>query len=76
MLRSAECGINYVHLLIRSYLWVAKKKPGFWGSGVAVGAKKPGFCCGDQELSVECEQETRFLSFWAGCWEKETGFLL
>ena len=28
---------------IRSCLWVAKKKPGFWGSGVAVGAKKPGF---------------------------------
>jgi len=26
--------------------------------------KKPGFCCGYQELSVECGKETRFLGFW------------
>ncbi|WP_277926697.1 hypothetical protein [Planktothricoides raciborskii] len=30
--------------------------------GVAVGAKKPGFCCQYQELSVGCKKETRFLS--------------
>ena len=32
---------------------------GFWVS--AVGAKKPGFCCGYHELSVGTKKETRFL---------------
>jgi hypothetical protein len=44
---------------IRGYLWNAKKKPGFWG--LMVGVEKPGFCCGYQGLSVECDKETRFL---------------
>jgi len=49
---------------IRSYLWEAGKKPGFWGSGVAGGAKKPGFFCEYQELSVGTKKETRFLGLW------------
>ncbi|MBD2545258.1 hypothetical protein [Planktothricoides raciborskii] len=32
--------------------------------GLAVGAKKPGFWGGYQELSVGCGKETRFLGFW------------
>jgi hypothetical protein len=54
---------------IRSYLFSAKKKPGFWVSrflGLVLGVEKPGFCGGYQELSVFREKETRFLGSWRG----------
>jgi len=36
--RNRVSGVN-----IRSYLWVARKKPGFWGSGVGCWGKETGF---------------------------------
>ncbi|MBD2545265.1 hypothetical protein [Planktothricoides raciborskii] len=46
---------------IRSYLWQRERNPVSGVLGVAVGAKKPGFCCQYHELSVRSEKETRFL---------------
>jgi hypothetical protein len=51
---------------IRSYLFSAKKKPGFWVPGVIPGVEKPGFCGEYRELSVFSNKETRFLGSWRG----------
>ncbi|MBD2544471.1 hypothetical protein [Planktothricoides raciborskii] len=49
---------------IRSYLWDAIKKPGFWGSGGGCWGKETGFLLLVSGVICGSEKETRFLGFW------------
>ncbi|WP_190883171.1 hypothetical protein [Planktothricoides raciborskii] len=49
---------------IKSYLWDAIKKPGFWGSGGGCWGKETGFLLLVSGVICGSEKETRFLGFW------------
>ncbi|KOR38186.1 hypothetical protein AM228_03335 [Planktothricoides sp. SR001] len=49
---------------IRSYLWEARKKPAFWGSGGGCWGKETGFLGWVSGVICGSEKETRFLGSW------------